>query len=328
MTRLIVFSLLSIVLCPISAKQPSQPTISVERQQQFTYYWYAAKQAILDERYADALVLLEFCEQINPKDGETLEALGVIYNALNQGERALELWKRAFEADPRDQWYHYSTALLELRTEAERKEALRVLEEARKMQPKDHVNDELLEQLQRLYMSEGKYQKAIAVQDDIDRQKGYDVYSAYHRLRAYAFWNKPKKALAEIDKYLEQEPSNLQFLLYRIEFMQRLKAKPTELYAQYEQILEYAPNNLSILNNYAYLLATQGGDLKKAERMSRLTIREEPDNPVFLDTYGWILFLQGEKQLALFYLEKALSNSNEQTRGEVELHLKIVKSEK
>lgn len=326
--RYIVCLLVLLVSLPSIAKQQPQKEISVEQQQQFTYYWYAAKQAIIDERYADALVLLEFCEQLNPKDGETLEALGVIYNALNQGERALELWKRAFEADARDQWYHYSTALLELRTEAARKEALRVLEKARKVQPKNHADEELLEQLQRLYMSDGQYKKALAVQDDIDRQKGYDAYSAYHRLRAYALWNKPKKALAEIDKYLEQEPTNLQFQLYRLDFLGRLGVKPAEMYAQYERVLEYAPNNLSVLNNYAYLLATQGGDLKKAERMSRMTIREEPNNPVYLDTYGWILFLQGEKQLALFYLEKALLNSNEQTRGEVELHLKIVKSEK
>lgn len=311
-----------------TGKRSQPPTISVEQEQQFTYYWHAAKQAIIDERYPDALVLLEFCEQLNPKDGETLEALGVIYNALNQGDRALEFWKRAFEAAPRDQWYHYSTALLELRTEPERKEALKVLEKAYSVQPKGNADEALMEQLQRLYMTESLYKKALAIQDDIDRQKGYDVYSAYQRLRAYALWNKPKKALAEIDKYLKQEPTNIQFQLYRIDFMQRLGDKPAELYAQYERILEYDAHNLLILNNYAYLMATQGGDLKKAERMSQVTIREEPDNPVYLDTYGWILYLQGQKQLALFYLEKALRNSNEQTRGEVLQHLKIVNREK
>ena len=80
-----------------------------------------------------------------------------------------------------------------------------------------------------------------------------------------------------------------------------------------------------ILNNYAYLLATHGGDLKKAERMSELTIREEPDNPVYLDTYGWILHLQGQDMLAKFYLQKAYRLADgEEVKQEVIRHLQQI----
>ena len=300
---------------------------TVEREQQFKYYWYAAKQAIQDERYDDALVLLEFCEALNPNDGTTLESLGVIYNALRQEEKALDYWRRAFEAAPRDQWYRYSAALLDRKNDADRKAALRVMQTAYRAQQPD-VEEALLEQLLRLYMSEERWKEAIHTQDEIDRLKGYDAYSAYYRMRAYALWGKPKKALAEIDKYLEEDPTNVQFLLYRIDIMSHAGAKPKELFAQYERILEIAPYDLMVLNNYAYLLATHGGDLKKAEKMSQLTIQKEPNNPVYLDTYGWILHLQGQEQLAAFYLYRAWQNATDETREEIGRHLQKIKTDK
>ena len=96
----------------------------------------------------------------------------------------------------------------------------------------------------------------------------------------------------------------------------------------YERILEIAPYNLVVLNNYAYLLATHKGDLKKAEQMSQMTIREEPNNPTFLDTYGWIMHLQGQNELARFYLSKALQNATNENRDVITEHLIKVKGEK
>ena len=73
----------------------------------------------------------------------------------------------------------------------------------------------------------------------------------------------------------------------------------------YDMALSLNPEDVGVLNNYAYSLATHGGDLTKAERMSRHTIEKQPENPTFLDTYAWILYLRGDKTLALYYIQKA-----------------------
>ncbi len=61
----------------------------------------------------------------------------------------------------------------------------------------------------------------------------------------------------------------------------------------YDKVLKINPEYLPVLNNYAYYLSLTGKKLKKAERMSRLTVEKEPDNATFLDTYAWILHLMG-----------------------------------
>ena len=331
---------------PVGAKvktQPSKQALTVEQEQQFAYYWYSAHKAITEERYADGLALLEFCRWIKPDDGTTLSFIGTIYQALGQKERALGAFKEAFDAAPRDQWYKYSMALLELKNESGTLEALRVMEKAydsykakdksRKSKSrkskvesrKTTVDENLLEQLKRLYINEQQWKKALKIQDEIDNQKGYDAFSAITRYRIYAASGKPKKAIAAIDKYLELDPTDLRFLLFRLELMEYIGVKQSELYAMYEKVLHLDPYNLMVLNNYAYHLATHGGDIKEAERMSAMTIREQPDNPVYLDTYGWILHLQGQDELAKFYLHKALQVATDASRTEITNHLNAIK---
>lgn len=291
--RLLLIAFLSLFLIPysyISAKKPQQPTpLTTEQEQQFRYYWYGAKQAIEEKRYQDALVLLEFCHALNPQDGTTLYQLGVFHQGMGHADQARAYFEQAYT-----------------------------------VQPKGTANEDLLEQLKRIYISDGEWKKALAILDEIDQRAGYDAFSALTRYRIYAMWGKKKKAIEAIDQYLERDPSNLRFLLFRLELMEQTGAKQKELYNLYEKILEVDPYNLMVLNNYAYHLATHGGELKKAERMSEITIRQEPDNPVYLDTYGWIMHLQGQEELALFYLRKALWNSNEKNRQEIEKHLKEI----
>lgn len=84
------------------------------------------------------------------------------------------------------------------------------------------------------------------------------------------------------------------------------KGEYEEAFACYDAALQYAPSNILILNNYAYCLAEQGGDLEKAERMSRQTIEAEPENATYLDTYAWVLYKLQRYDEALTYIEKAI----------------------
>lgn len=90
-------------------------------------------------------------------------------------------------------------------------------------------------------------------------------------------------------------------------------------YEAYDEALKYNEKNVVVLNNYSYFLATNGGDLKKAERMSAQCIKLEPDNATYLDTYAWIFFKQGNYSLAKIYIESAMAKDGEKS-GEIIEH--------
>ena len=80
-------------------------------------------------------------------------------------------------------------------------------------------------------------------------------------------------------------------------------------YKFYKKALKMDPRNAPVLNNYAWYMATgtPRGDLNKALQMSKITVDDNPSESTYLDTYGWILYLMGEKEQAKKYLQQAVA---------------------
>ena len=74
----------------------------------------------------------------------------------------------------------------------------------------------------------------------------------------------------------------------------------------YERTLRNDPDNVLVLNNYAYYLAVKNQDLDKALAMSTKAIAAEPDNPTYLDTHAWVLYMRGDYKEAEKHMKKAL----------------------
>lgn len=81
-----------------------------------------------------------------------------------------------------------------------------------------------------------------------------------------------------------------------------------EAYAAYDSALVYNPSNIGALNNYAYYLSVERRDLDKAEEMSYKTVKAEPNNATYLDTYAWILFEKGNYAEARIYIDNAMKS--------------------
>ena len=346
--------------------------MTTEQEKQFLYYFYASRDAINQQDYARALVLLEFCRQLNPQEALVLDNLGVINTALGNLPAAEDLYAEAYKLSPDECWQHYVDHLLASGFDGSLKTARKVMEETHKRRPNDPV---IAEYLLQIYVKDQLWKQALAMQDKIDAISGYDGNSALNRYRIYYQWGKPQKAVEEIDRYLAEDSTSLYFLLLRADIHIRTNqleeaynlctrmvklfplseqeygmlkqnrycayyislimaeegdslmqiGEKDRAYEAYEMSLYFFPQNKYTLNNYAYMLAIHGGDIKKAERMSELTIKDEPDNAVYLDTYGWILHLQGQDSLALFYLRKALENvDDDRNRNVIQEHIRAI----
>jgi len=82
----------------------------------------------------------------------------------------------------------------------------------------------------------------------------------------------------------------------------------------YRKALDIDPNNIMAKNNYAYHVSEStddAGRLAEAERLSYDTVMSEPQNPVYLDTYAWILFKMHDYKKAKEYIDRAFSHDME-----------------
>ena len=96
------------------------------------------------------------------------------------------------------------------------------------------------------------------------------------------------------------------------------KLQTEQAFAAYDSALIYNPMNIPTLNNYAYYLSLERRDLDKAEEMSYKTIKAEPDNATYLDTYAWILFEKGNYTEARIYIDDAMLSDGEKSSEVVE----------
>ena len=89
------------------------------------------------------------------------------------------------------------------------------------------------------------------------------------------------------------------------------KGMAREAFEAYDSCLQWKDDNIMCLNNYAYYLSELGDQLDKAEQMSYKTIKAEPKNATYLDTYAWILFMQERYSEAKIYIDQALQNDSD-----------------
>lgn len=120
-----------------------------------------------------------------------------------------------------------------------------------------------------------------------------------------------KRGLNEIDLNKADEPErNMASDMYGIiGDISYTANNHDEAFSAYEKAITIYPDNIQVLNNYAYYLSQQNKQLDHAAEMSLRTLKEEPTNATYLDTYAWILFLQKRYDEAKAYVDLTLQNS-------------------
>jgi tetratricopeptide (TPR) repeat protein len=133
---------------------------------------------------------------------------------------------------------------------------------------------------------------------------GLYLFKAYAEFYSKNY-NESKNTLQTGEKYIEDNEVLIQYYNVYADNYRELEVYDSSDY-YYEKILEIEPENLMIRNNYSYYLSLRGEKLDLAEKLSRYTIKQYPENPTYLDTYGWILYKMGKVKQAKEYVEKAI----------------------
>lgn len=90
----------------------------------------------------------------------------------------------------------------------------------------------------------------------------------------------------------------------------------------YDKALKIDPKNPGVLNNYAWYLATGSTDkipdrktLQKALSMSKAAVENSSGEWHYLDTYAWVLFLNGNVEEAKKYMQQAVAYGGSDDSG-------------
>lgn len=87
----------------------------------------------------------------------------------------------------------------------------------------------------------------------------------------------------------------------------------------YDKAMALEPDNPMVLNNYAYMLSVQGARLDEALQMVEKALAASPNNASYHDTRGWVLYRMGRPEEALREVDTALKS--EQNNAELFEHL-------
>ena len=175
----------------------------------------------------------------------------------------------------------------------------------------DNVNARM--QLVQMLWNEKKYDLVSLQCKAAQEYNPEEMVFYYFGGMAYYQKDKEDEALREFRLGLAQvnaqSPADLVSDLYAVtgDILHK-KGEEQEAFAAYDSCLQWKDDNVMALNNYAYYLSEKGVDLHKAEAMSYKTIKAEPNNGTYLDTYAWILFMEERYADAKTYIDQALKN--------------------
>lgn len=159
----------------------------------------------------------------------------------------------------------------------------------------------------------GRYADAVRLADDAltiyPNQASLHYYSAYALFKS----GKADAALANLKLAVQLDSDNkaLQAQVFALQgdiYINQNNFNQAKI--SFEKALVLEPENYLIMNNYAYYLALRNDDLTKASAYAKRAAEAMPGNSSIADTYAFILFKQEKYDLAQQWIEKALENNS------------------
>jgi tetratricopeptide (TPR) repeat protein len=244
-----------------------------------------------------------------------LERLAALYHEQNNLEQAVATYQKLIDMGGEQAAGGYR-GLIECYNDARNFDrAVEITRKAVEANPKDR---DLKEILADELVSQGKADEAVALAKGLvdsskdDRATLLSLGHLYVRLRR---WKDAEDTYAKVATLTTKKEDSASLLYFRGELAERQKH-----YDQAEQIFHQAldidPNSVSTLNYLGYMLADKGMRLPEALKLIRKAVELDPTNGAILDSLGWVYFKLGQYELA----EENLLHAVERDRTDPTLH--------
>lgn len=297
-----------------------------------------AKEYAIQKNPKEAEAILRMLLQANPNDLEVQFELGDIFMSAGDFKRAEELYVAAKNNAPNSIVGYVKVAQANMaqgkwdRAVAELNEAMRLnpqaenatallaqaylkqkkpasalaLAEARiAKNPQDAFALNLLGEIQisqrDLVNAEENFRKAMAIQPRW-------IVPQNNLVNSYLMEGKKDEALKGLEAAIKANPDNYTAYMSIAQIYVRDKAYKKAM-ETYERVLARKPGLWTAANDLAYLMSETRGDLDKALTLAQKSLAQRSEEPIILDTIGWIFFKKGDVNKAIEYLERARSRT-------------------
>jgi tetratricopeptide (TPR) repeat protein len=230
---------------------------------------------------------------------------GIVAEAEKRNEDALRLYSHAVDLNP-DVEEPLDALVHLLAMTGRAPEAIKRLDELAAKYPKSALALEIKGELQ------------------LERKNTPDAEAAFtDAIARTPKWWKPYRGLANVqmaEKQTDEAIATLQKAEAIVDQPMELGAeraallesegKPDEAIRMYETLAQHYPQSDLVANNLAMLLATYRRDAPSLDRADALASRfAHSSNPLFLDTYGWVVFKRGDAAAALPIFNRVVSRA-------------------
>jgi tetratricopeptide (TPR) repeat protein len=136
------------------------------------------------------------------------------------------------------------------------------------------------------------------------RNPNYAVDMIQAQAQLLASQGRYDDAIEFYERVITYRPENENALLGKAELLLRMDRLDDSI-ETYRLAAKKWPDNAIVLNALGYTLADRTTEYKEASKLIRKALKLDPDSAAIIDSYGWVLYRQGDYEDALQELERA-----------------------
>ena len=155
------------------------------------------------------------------------------------------------------------------------------------------------------YLQEEKFQEVVSILEEAQQYVPDDYQVNLFLGIAYTRLQRSTEAMQVLERAIGLSTKDLRALI-QLALLYDTQKRYAETDSLYEAALKIDPSNHLVLNNYGYSLADRNLQLERALDMARRAVEAQPENPSYLDTFGWVYFRLGKYADAETYVKKAI----------------------
>ena len=266
-------------------------------------------------KLAEAKYDLQDVVRLTPRSSGAMVNLAKVFIAERNAAAALELYEKAYAADPRNFDAISGIVNMAIQMGQTEKAHTRIANFIDANAGKGDVIAALRYLNATVFTAEKNNpaaEKELLTAIELDEDY-LPAYSAYASLLTSQ--NRTDEALAQYKKVIEKKPAAQVYTMIGI--LEDGRGNIAEAEANYRKALDIAPDSAIAANNLAWLLADHSGNLDEALQLASGAVARNQNVAEYYDTLGWVYLKKGLTSPAVEQMKKAvaLDESNAKKTG-------------